>query len=106
MLQSVRMEIDEYKQKRSQDELLAEKDRLDHAHSQADHIIEIAQGAHHSLLQQGSALKQAYRKFQGVLDSFPLISRTIGKIRRRRLRDTLILGAVIGIGMFVLYLMI
>jgi Golgi SNAP receptor complex protein 1 len=104
LLNSVREEINAYR-KRDEERLLTEKARVERAQSHTDHIIEIAQGVHQGLLSQGSGLRRAYRKFKEVLDGFPVISTILTRIHVRRSRDTMILGLVIAICCFVLFLL-
>ena len=66
--------------------------------------ISVAIAAKEHLLAQRARLNHALNRLQITLQRFPLVNNVLQKINLRRRRDALIVGAVIGICLILLFL--
>ncbi|ORY06077.1 Golgi SNAP receptor complex member 1-like protein [Basidiobolus meristosporus CBS 931.73] len=88
------------------DQLLAERDRIDNSSTMIDMTLEQAYSTQESLIQQKGILANAKQRMSSVTNQLPGINSLIGRIGRRKRRDTIILSIVIAVCLFLLLMYI
>jgi len=96
LLSGVRNDIDAYKSSAA-DSLLSERGRIDSSHRMTDDMLEQAYETRSEFSRQRASLSGINARMADVLNTMPGINQLIGMIKTRRLRDTVILGVIIGI---------
>lgn len=104
LITSVREEIDSYRNMSSEQYTQKERNMLDSAHRETDHIVDMAHVAHSNLITQKSGLSGTIKKIQDAAERFPVINQVMMKIRVRRRRDQVILGTIIALCIFIFFL--
>eukprot|EP00475_Leptophrys_vorax_P016634 TRINITY_DN23113_c0_g2_i2.p1 TRINITY_DN23113_c0_g2~~TRINITY_DN23113_c0_g2_i2.p1 ORF type:complete len:231 (-),score=58.98 TRINITY_DN23113_c0_g2_i2:475-1167(-) len=79
--------------------LLREQTSLHMSLKATDEVISTAQASHEELRKQGTLFSSTKNKTLQMIDMGPMISNVIGKIRRAKQRDMIVLGLTIGICM-------
>lgn len=78
------------------DALLAERSRIDNSHSMIDSTLEQAYSTRSDLASQRDLLGSVASRMAHTAQSLPGVSGVITMIGRRRRRDSIIMGLVIG----------
>lgn len=107
LLSSVREEIDAYnapKPLSNQQYYASERTHINSTQQNAEIVLDIAHNAHTGLIAQKSVLSSSYKKLQDVAERFPVINQVMMKIRVRRRRDQVIIGALIALCIFILFM--
>lgn len=96
---------DEAKKFNSEEEyLLSERGRIDESSRMADQVLEQAYSTRNSLLEQRHMLHGTSSRMGNITTRFPIINNLIGKISRKKRRNTIILSAVTAVCLFLLLL--
>ncbi|KAI0033993.1 V-snare-domain-containing protein [Vararia minispora EC-137] len=101
LLAGVRNDIDAYKSSASE-ALLAERGRIDSSHRILDETLEQAYETRADISRQRSALGSIQTRMAGVLNTVPGINNLLSMIHKRRRRDTIIIGGLIGLCAFLI----
>lgn len=98
LLGSVRVDIDSYKARYGNDTeaLLAERSRLDNSHTMIDGTLDQAYATRADLSQQRSTLVDMTSRMTNTASQIPGLNNLIRLINRRRQRDRIIMGCVLG----------
>jgi len=101
LLSSVQSDISSYREgtKRNQkmDSLQRELEHTRNSERLIDEQINIALDTRDSLVNQREVLKAVQTKLNDLTNKFPMINNLVNKINFRKRRDTIIIGAVIGL---------
>ncbi|KAL5533877.1 hypothetical protein ACEPAG_337 [Sanghuangporus baumii] len=95
LLSGVRNDIDAYKSSAAE-ALLSERGHIDSSHRMADDILGQAYETRAEIARQGGSLGGISTRMTGVLSTMPGISNLLSMIKKRRRRDSIILGCLIG----------
>lgn len=106
LLSSIREDIDAYNAAplSTQQYLSAERTRITSTQQNAEIVLDIAQSAHSGLITQKGVMSSTYKRLQDVAERFPAINQVMMKIRIRRRRDQVILGVLIALCIFILFM--
>ncbi|CEH16089.1 v-snare protein [Ceraceosorus bombacis] len=98
VLEGVRGDISAYKSRQATAEasLLNERDRISNSHSMIDSSLEQAYATRANLAQQRSVIQNATSRLQSTAAQIPGLNTIITRINRRRKRDSIIMGCVLG----------
>ncbi|PWN44259.1 V-snare-domain-containing protein [Ceraceosorus guamensis] len=98
VLEGVRGDISAYKSRQATAEasLLNERDRISNSHSMIDSSLEQAYATRANLAQQRSVIQNATSRLQSTAAQIPGLNTIITRINRRRKRDSVIMGCVLG----------
>jgi len=96
LLSGVRNDIEAYKSSAA-DSLLAERNRIDSSHSMTDDIIEQAYETRSEFSRQRASLASINTRIVHVIGTIPGINNLISMIKSRRRRDSIIIGALLGV---------
>ena len=83
--------------------LLKESEHVIRSESLINDHINLAVDARETLVSQGAAFKAIQTKLNDISNRFPLINNVVQRINLRKRRDTIIIGAVIGICVMFLF---
>ncbi|CAO1623153.1 unnamed protein product [Sympodiomycopsis kandeliae] len=94
----VRDDIESYKASHASDQeaLLAERGRLDNSHSMIDGTLEQAYATLTDFQQQRQILSNVSNRMNSTLSQIPALNGVMTMIGRRRRRDSVIMGIIIG----------
>ncbi len=70
----------------------------------AEHVLEVAYEASYAVREQRGRLHEVRARLRQASDRFPLVGALLGKIRGRRRRDVLVVAAVMGALLVLLFL--
>ncbi|KAG4106354.1 V-snare-domain-containing protein [Neocallimastix lanati (nom. inval.)] len=88
--------------KSNEEYLLNERGRIDESNRMADMVLEQAYSTRNSLLEQRHMLSGTGSRMANITNRFPIINNLIGKISRKKRRNTLILSTVTAVCLFLL----
>jgi Golgi SNAP receptor complex protein 1 len=99
LLGSVKVDIDKYRAQHSSDTnaLLSERGHIDNSHQMIDSTLDQAYATRADLSSQRSTLKDITTRMSSTANQIPGLNNIIRLISRRRRRDSIIMGCVIGI---------
>lgn len=102
LLDSMRNDVKTYKS--NEDYLLNERGRIDESIGMADMVLDQAYSTKEALLEQRQMLGGTNSRMGNITTKFPIINNLLGKIKRKRRRNTMILAFVTAICLFLLLL--
>lgn len=85
---------------------MKEYDHLKSSHNLIDQQLEIAELTKENLQSQRQTMKMIQQRMNNIVHKFPLINNLVKKIKLKKRKDTLILGTVISVCLFLLLLYI
>ncbi|KAI9505291.1 protein transport protein gos1 [Coemansia spiralis] len=85
------------------DRLVAERARIDQAHTDIDMVLDQAFNVRQDLVDQGSLISGATSKMVDITERIPGINLLIGRIRSRKRKEKVILAIVISVCISILY---
>jgi len=88
--------------KSDEEYLLNERGRIDESSRMADMVLEQAYSTKNSLFEQRHMLQGTRSRMSNITTRFPVINNLIGKISRKKRRNTLILASVTAVCLFLL----
>eukprot|EP01060_Flectonema_neradi_P039258 TRINITY_DN8568_c0_g1_i2.p1 TRINITY_DN8568_c0_g1~~TRINITY_DN8568_c0_g1_i2.p1 ORF type:complete len:216 (+),score=46.37 TRINITY_DN8568_c0_g1_i2:38-685(+) len=104
LLDDVHHEMEEYAESHGARLLNQEADSISATTLAAQRLTDAALASHRSLENQASVLQRAGGRVGDIVGAIPGIDAVLGKIRNKRQRDTLVLGVLIAICLFLIWL--
>eukprot|EP00667_Euglena_gracilis_P018076 EG_transcript_19152 len=104
LLRSCRKDIQEFRDSHGTLALGKERDAIGKVSNVANQIMATAQASRERLQQQRSTFGTILEKSGNIIKRLPMVDEIIGKIHKKKSRDMIILGCVIGLCLFLMWL--